>query len=325
MSTRTRVRIAAFSLILAAPMLAIGSAGAVFPDEGNRALLGRTETGEAPHVFSVRFDGSGELELTTNPELAAFPGHWSPNGRRFVALAGVGQGDLYTWKRNGTDRERLTNNAPVELFPAWAPSGRWIVFVQPSSLKPGPASFGSATAPAGRTPSFEPTGVVGGGGRLKLIRADGERRRKVLRSDGQIMFPAFDPDGSRIAYVWQNPNNSLYWTYVVDPDGDNARKLTPGFSQEIFYDWSPNGRRIVSNTKAFGWITRKLDGSGIQPLGEPTKGCGTSAAMFAPDGQHVFVQFNDCSDDEIWYMEVGGANAVRLTDNDTDDVLVTNL
>lgn len=317
MSTRTRVRIAAFSLLLTAPTLAIGSARAVFPDEGDRALFGRTETGEAAHVFSVKTDGTGEVELTTDPEFAAYPGHWSPNGRRFVALAGVGQGDLYTWRRDGTERDRLTSSTALELFPAWAPDGRWIVFTQPLGLKPGPGSLEP------RTPSFEPAGGVVGASRLKLIRSDGSSKQLVYRSDGGIMFPAFDPDGSRIAYVWQNPNNGLYWTYVIDPDGEHRRKLTPGFSQEIFYDWSPNGRRILSNTKAYGWITRKLDGTGIQPLGEPTKGCGFSAALFAPDGQHVFAAHDDCGDVELWYMELDGSNAIRLTDNATDDLLVT--
>ena len=60
-------------------------------------------------------------------------------------------------------------------------------------------------------------------------------------------FPAFSPDGARIAYVVQN-NDEFPGIYVMNSDGTNDRKLvvnsTSGTSSGGSIAWSPDGSRI---------------------------------------------------------------------------------
>jgi hypothetical protein len=51
---------------------------------------------------------------------------------------------------------------------------------------------------------------------------------------------------------------------------------------------------------------------------------GFEAVQFAPNGW-LYVQVNDGTDSEIWYVKQNGNEALQLTDNGVDDYIVFDL
>jgi len=309
---RARVGVVLFSTALLTAASVAGTAHAVFPGENVRMLYGRAAIakGDTPAVFSIRTDGTGRRRLTNESQFAAFPGHWSPNGQRFVTIGGTDQGDLYVFDSDGTNGTPVTNSQALENMPAWSPNGNWIVFVKAVNPPPVVPWHRPARSIAGPVSSFS----------LVRIHPDGTGKQTIITLDAPISFPAFRPGTNQIAFASVDAMDGLYHTFVVRLDGTHLHKLTPGSPQELFSDWSPDGERIAVNTKS-GWFTRNVDGSGIRLVSLPTKVAAFEAVLFAPNGR-LFVQVSDGLDSEIWYVKQNGNEGVQLTDNGVDDYIV---
>lgn len=86
---------------------------------------------------------------------------------------------------------------------------------------------------------------------------DVDAKKALLLNEGKIMHPSFSPDGSKIAYVF---NNNLFvyniqsgkttavttdgkWNYIINGNCDWVYEEEFGFSQA--YEWSPNGAYLA--------------------------------------------------------------------------------
>ncbi len=188
-----RVRVVLFAMALVTASSVAGTAQAVFPGENDRMLYGREATvkGDSPAVFSIRKDGTGRRRLTTESQFAAFPGHWSPDGKRFVTIGGTDQGDVYVFDSDGTNGTPVTHSQALENMPAWSPNGNWIVFVKAVNPPPVPASW--------HQPARSTAGAVGGSYSLVRIHPNGTGKQTIIRRDAPISFPAFKPGTNQIA------------------------------------------------------------------------------------------------------------------------------
>jgi Tol biopolymer transport system component len=104
------------------------------PDKGQRAL------------FLMDFDGKNLKRIISGPTLAdgltaatAGGGSWSPDGKRIIYSAEVGQStfDLFLANADGSGKpERLTRtSAPWETAPQWSPDGKYIYYTRRSMGK----------------------------------------------------------------------------------------------------------------------------------------------------------------------------------------------
>lgn len=112
----------------------------------------------------------------------------------------------------------------------------------------------------------------------------------------------------------------------MKPDGTGLDPLTdPGTYTAM--DWFPDGKRllltkgrIVKGMRFVRHCTMGLDGSGIQAYG--IEECLNHSRM-SPDGRRIAFTSNkdhptlypECDRDEVYVMDVGGANLLRLTHN----------
>jgi TolB protein len=85
----------------------------------------------------------------------------------------------------------------------------------------------------------------------------------VTRTPGPAGFPAWSPDGRKIAFLSMRDGKGE--VYVVNADGSRQRNLTRNPARDSAFAWSPDGRRIFFLSKRDGsWevYAMNADGSG---------------------------------------------------------------
>jgi TolB protein len=134
--------------------------------------------------------------------------------------------------------------------------------------------------------------------RLSFVNADGSHLRKSrTRADD---FPAWSPDGRRLAFAVEESRPRLY---VTRADGAGRRPITPRRGYACYWlSWSPHGSRVAYtlNADCGGGMSIRVvdaDGSGDKLL---VRGEGNLDPVWSPDGKTVL------------YTAYGGARASLL-------------
>jgi len=69
---------------------------------------------------------------------------------------------------------------------------------------------------------------------------------RPLGADVWVEYPAWSPDGTKLAFMGQTPvGTENYEIYVVNADGDGLRRLTDSPGPDGWPAWSPDGERIL--------------------------------------------------------------------------------
>jgi len=87
------------------------------------------------------------------------------------------------------------------------------------------------------------TAKIGNQDRLLVLDLDAARIRKIIDGPGNNSYPAFKPDGTKLAFTSDRDGNKEI--YLADWDGSNQQRLTNNKVNDDNASWSPNGRWIV--------------------------------------------------------------------------------
>jgi Tol biopolymer transport system component len=247
-------------------------------------------------VWRVALDGSG-LERITPPDLDAFTPRASRDGTQLVVAVGRGghrQIALVDLSSRGLTF--LTEKPADHWNPSISPDGRLVAFHQST---------------AGTTvPNVEPWGAPPGT-ELRLFRLAGS-------------FPAFAPDGRRLALVGGNFGR----LDLINVDGTGHQTLFEGKRRGLFStSWAHHGDRIAfALGPAFGAVgdevdivTIRPDGSGFSQL---TKGAGNNGfPAFSPDGRRIVFRSGRTGSKNLAIMDADGSHVRPLTEGKWTDTM----
>ena len=102
---------------------------------------------------------------------------------------------------------------------------------------------------------------------IYVMNNDGTGQVRLTNNPGADSFPAFSPDGRRIAFVSQNTSGA-FAIKLMNADGTNQTELTPityfssqsPWHEKKSLDWSPDGSKIAFD-ESNEIFTINVDGS----------------------------------------------------------------
>lgn len=150
-------------------------------------------------------------------------------------------------------------------------------------------------------------------GQLVLMNADGTDPKPLTDGTETCGYPAWRPDGKKIAYC--AVQNGVRRVVVADPDGTNAKTITTGNDDTAVPGWSPDGKRILfGRRRNSDWevVMADADGSNETVVGNGGGGEALEPAL-SPDGK------------TIAFMSLRAGPAYRLCVMDADGKNVTQL
>jgi CubicO group peptidase (beta-lactamase class C family) len=240
-------------------------------------------------------DGSDERNITNLPTSDDTDPQWSPDGSQ-IAFASTrnGREDIYVMDADGSNVRRLTHHSAVDADPTWSPDGTRIAFV---SLRDGNVEVYVIDADGSNLQrlthntyndfeiDWSPDGTYiavasqkGMYGNIYLIDVEaalqdpaGHRPQQLTDTDAHDAFPAWSPDGSRIAFTSDREGQSNWEIYVMDADGSNQERLTYTDAIDGLPSWSPDGTQIVFESDRegdFEIYVMAADGTDVRPLTE---------------------------------------------------------
>lgn len=209
---------------------------------------------------------------------------------------------------DGSGLENLTRNAVFDWGPSWADSVQRIFF---SSDRSGAAAFYSMNADGNDVRRIgDMSGSVSSDGRqITYSRVVGDRSGIFVRDlaslvERELVGGDKPRDVNQYGIKWSADGRYLtfesnmdmqgpgYAVYVVGADGTGLRNLTPGATEDVQPNWSPDGKEIAFSSTRDGHLDIYLmsaDGSNPRRL-TTTPGGGHYGSVFSPDGQWIAFQ-----------------------------------
>jgi Tol biopolymer transport system component len=213
---------------------------------------------------------------------AAFPG---ASGKIAFQSFRDGNAEIYTMNPDGSAQTNISNNAAIDVSPAWSADGSQIAF---SSTRDG---------------------------NLKIYKmnADGSGQTQLTTTELFDNFPAWTNDG-RIVFSRGRggPGGCGTEIYIMNADGTGETNITNSAAGDCLPSASVSGRiAFVSDRDGNAEIyTMNLDGSGVTRITNNTVFDGN--ANWSPDAARLAFIGDDIND--IYVMQADGSGRTRLTD-----------
>jgi dipeptidyl aminopeptidase/acylaminoacyl peptidase len=254
--------------------------------DGREIAFFRVGSSPRPGLYVVRADGRGERPLTRNAMGSGLA--WAPDGESIAFTRGGGPfyggpedyRDIWVVNADGSGQRRLVKRA---IEPRWSPGGQQISFM---SLRAG---------------NWE----------IYVMNADGSDVRRLTHNTASDGYPAWSPDGRKLAFTRFRPAHSspsgsvpgYSDVYVMNADGTGQRRLA---HNATFNGWSPQGSRIAFSSTNGGLYVVDADGSGPQNLTRTGW-----ASTWSPDGRKIAF----AGSHGIYVMNADGSDMRKLMRN----------
>jgi Tol biopolymer transport system component len=156
---------------------------------GNKIAFASDREGQLK-IYLINPDGTDLVRLTQGE--GEYPS-WSPDGKKIAfASSRDGNYEIYVMNADGSNQTRLTNNPAYDMYPAWSPDGQFIAFDTQRDYYP-PKDQGAGE-------EFE----------IHVMKADGTCDTRLTTNAVEDRFPAWSPDGTRLAWEQEGQVAVMY-------------------------------------------------------------------------------------------------------------------
>lgn len=266
------------------------------------------------------------VPLTTYPGWELYSS-FSPDGNQ-VAFSWNGGDlnnvDIYIKQVDGVTPVRLTTDPAADSYPAWSPDGRSIAFTRALAGRHAVLTIPSIGGPERKL--FEITGTsvawspdtkwlaFGDGKPTSLYLysvVSGERKRLTTAPSDALGddFPAFSPDGRRLAFIRKmtDPATNIYTISLTDqfqPAGEPMKLSKTGEFSPLA--WTADGRDLLFSEYGNSivdnfWRLRVKAGA----VATPVMSDGGIAPAISRQGNRVAFA-RETTDNNIWRASTGG-------------------
>jgi Tol biopolymer transport system component/DNA-binding winged helix-turn-helix (wHTH) protein len=325
----------------------------VWSPDGSTIAFYRS-TGEGDGTYVVPSLGGAERKLTdTWANRFSFGSHtwlhWSPDGR-WLVLSDKSSADepfgLFLISPETGERRRLTSPAATyigDCSPSFSPDGAQVAFVRVFSAVVGevyvvsvdggePARLtrdgGGASNLTWALDGREIVFSIRYGGRTQLQRipVDGGTPQWLAASGNDAHYPAFSPQGNRLAWTKNTANSDIFRAALTN-NRDASKPLSNLIVSTAFEgspQYSPDGGRIVfqSNRSGSGeiWV---CDSEGENPIKLTSfRGPLTGSPSWSPDGRQIVIDSRPEGNADIYIVSSeGGGQPRRLTTDPGEDIV----
>jgi Tol biopolymer transport system component len=159
-------------------------------------------------------------------------------------------------------------------------------------------------------------------GDIYVVRANGTGERRVVGGAAFDGYPAWSPDGRKIAF--QTLRDGDLELFRVNADGSSSRRLTSDEGADVFPAWSPDGTKIAfASTRAsadpeedLNWEIYVMNRDGSEPTRLTSDPAFDTEPTWSPDGAQIAFSSDRGApgDSEIFVMDADGTGVQRLTD-----------
>ncbi len=231
---------------------------------------------------------------------AAEDASWAPDCSTIVYTE---NGSLWTANVDGSASKLLVqSDSDYLLQAAWSPDGSQIVYVR------------------------DYWDGINGQSQLWIVNADGSAKTKLSRGDVQERWPAWSPDGTRIAFEHlsgsgRDANGHFIdadrYLVTMDPDGRNRKVLNRGGWTEEAPAWSPDGQ-LLAFTSVGSVQLSDVDGSNHHAI--IGGGYWNGGLSFSPDGRRIAFVRGDRTGSAIHIANIDGTDERVIFDRDVQAV-----